>query len=102
MAKKQTAPAYSSYNSHQLTDKQVRRAVKSLECELLEDSGDNLAGILLALLRSFTYTQDDTRRESMLIAAEAALAPCLGVVSDAIEQLSIRARHSLIREGGTQ
>jgi len=102
MAKKQTAPAYGSYNSYQLTDEQVGRALKSLEWELLEDSGDNLAGILLALLRSFTYTQDDTRRESMLIAAEAALAPCLGAVSDAIEQLSIRAHQEIIREGSIQ
>jgi len=103
MAKKQTAPAYGSYNSYQLTDEQIKRALQAFEFELMEDSKeDNLAGILLAVLRSFTYTTDAHRRESMLIAAEVALMPAIGVVSEAIDQLSIRAHQEIIREGGTQ
>ncbi len=103
MAKKQTAPSYGSYGSYQLTDEQIKRALQAFEWELLEDTReDNLAGILLAVLRSFTYTTDARRRESMLIAAEAALAPCIGAVSDAIEQLSVRAHQEIIREGGIQ
>jgi hypothetical protein len=77
--------------------------LQAFEWELLEDTReDNLAGILLAVLRSFTYTTDDHRRESMLIAAEVALMPAIGVVSEAIDQLSIKAHQAIIREGGTQ
>ncbi len=103
MAKKPTTPAYGSYNSYQLTDEQVKRALQAFEWELMEDSKeDNLAGILLAVLNSFAYTTDDTKRESMLIAAEAALMPSIGAVSDAVRQLSIKAHQEIIREGGTQ
>ncbi len=103
MAKKPTTPAYGSYNSYQLTDEQIKRALQAFEWELMEDSKeDNLAGILLAVLHSFTYTTDAHRRESMLIAAEVALMPAIGAVSDAVNELSIKAHQALIMEGGTQ
>ncbi len=98
-----TTHAYGSYNSYQLSDEQIKRALQAFEWELMEDSKeDNLAGILLAVLRSFTYTTDAHRRESMLIAAETAVLPFIGVVSEAIDQLSIRAHQEIIKEGGVQ
>jgi hypothetical protein len=103
MAKKQSkqAPAYGSFNSYQLTDEQIKRALQAFQWELMEDSiEDNLAGILLALLRSFTYTTDPTQRENMLLAGEEALMPYIGAVSDAITRLSIKAHKALIMEGG--
>jgi hypothetical protein len=97
------APAYGSYNSYQLTDEQVKRALQAFEFVLLEGSDkDTLAGNLLVILRSFAYCQDDAKREAMLISAEEALMPYIGVVSEAIDRLSIRAHQAIIREGGTQ
>ncbi len=61
------APSYGSYNSYQLTDEQIKRALQAFEWELMEDSKeDNLAGILLAVLRSFTYTTDAHRHRDSL------------------------------------
>ncbi len=39
---------------------------------------------------------------AMLISAEEALMPYMGVVSEAIDRLSIKAHQAIIREGGTQ
>ncbi len=102
MAKKPTTPAYGSYNSYQLSDEQIKRALQAFEFEFLENIDDELAGILLAVLRSFTYTTDAHRRESMLIAAEAALMPFIGAVYKTMDQLSVKTHQALIREGGTQ
>jgi hypothetical protein len=99
---KQPAP-YGHYDSYKLNGKQVMRAVQMFESDFLEDSGnDEKTSILLALLRSFTYTTDNTERETMLLAAESALMPYIGAVSDAITELSIKGHQALIRNGGAQ
>jgi hypothetical protein len=104
MAKKQTAQPhnYTGYNSYPLTEAQIKRALAVFDFDLLEDSGtDEKAGNLLAVLRSFAYTTDNTEREEMLRAAEEALIPFIGVVSDAVTELSIRAHQQLLKVGGS-
>lgn len=96
------APAYNSFNSFQLTDEQIGRALAVFEDELLQDpQGDVLAGNLLVILKAFTFTRDHYRREGMLIAAEAALMPFIGVASTAINNLSIKTHQQITKEGGT-
>lgn len=107
MPKKKTpeaaAPNYGAYNSYQLTDEQVRAAAQEFAGDFAEDSNtDRKASIFFTLLRSFTYTQDDTARENMLIAAEEVLMPHIGACHDAIAALTIKAHQAIIRKGSVQ
>jgi hypothetical protein len=109
MAKKTTTPAttddapnYGHYGSYKLTDEQIRQAVRTFEWDLLEDDGDNKAGILCALLRSFTYTTDGAERESMLLAAESVLMPVTEACESAMTKLAIKTHRQLVREDGIQ
>jgi hypothetical protein len=100
--KKSTTPT-SSYDSYKLTDEQIKRAVLTFEFDLLsDDSADTKAGAFLALLRSFTYTTDDTERENMLLAAESILMPLTKACENAMTRLAIKSHQAIIREGGVQ
>jgi hypothetical protein len=98
MAKK----PYGGYGSYQLTDEQVRQAIKAFEWDFLEDTDDEKTGIFLALLRSFAFTDDNTRREEMLLAAESVMMPVTNACENALTQLAIKAHQTIIKEGGTQ
>ena len=104
MAKKQTPtePEYGNYDSYQLTDEQVRQAVQVFEFDFLEDSDDDKASVFLALLHSFAFTTDNTRREEMLRAAESVLMPLTKACESALTLLAINAHKRLIVERGTQ
>jgi hypothetical protein len=95
------APAYGSYSSYQLTDEQVKAALSVFQFDMLE-ADDERAAMLLAVLRSFTYTTENSDRENMLLAAEAVLIPQIGAAYKAVDQLTIKAHQQLIREGGVQ
>src|SRR3954462_6503227 len=99
MSKKATTPDtpdYGSFGSYKLTDEQIRQALRTFEWDLLEDQGDDKAGILCALLRSFTYTADNGERESMLIAAESVLMPVTFACESAMTKLAIKTHRQLI------
>lgn len=104
MAKKQpeAAPDYGSFDSYQLTDEQVRLAVEHFQFDFLNDSGDDKAGVFLALLHSFTFTTDSARRETMLLAAESALAPFTSAFDKAMKSLATGSHKQLVQAGGTQ
>jgi hypothetical protein len=94
---------YGSFGSYQLSDEQIRRIMRTFEHDLLRDSDtDSLAGVLLVLLRSFTYTDDNSQRENMLVIAEETLMPYTGAAQDAINQLSIKTHKALLRSSVVQ
>jgi hypothetical protein len=100
--KKETTPAYGDHNSYPLTMEQVQAALGVFQWELMEETIDEKAGALLAVLRCFTYTTDDSTRENMLVAAEAALLPFIGAVHKAVDALAIKTHRQLIRASGEQ
>jgi hypothetical protein len=104
MKKKSPQPTVTLGNdSYKLTDEQIKRAVQTFEFDFLSDSSaDTKAGVFLALLRSFTYTTDDTERENMLLAAESVLMPLTKACEKAINRLAIKTHQAIIREAGMQ
>ena len=97
MAKKKTTKDYGSYDSYPLTDEQIRQAVLTFQFDFLEDMTDEKVGMFLALLRSFTYTTDHTKREGMLTAAENTLAPFTRECETILDKLAIGAHQEIIR-----
>jgi hypothetical protein len=97
-----TTPDYGSYDSYKLTDEQIRQAVRYFDDYFLQGDGDEGAGVLCALLRSFTYTTDDSERETMLVAAESVLMPITQACEDALTKLAVKTHRALIQAGGTQ
>jgi hypothetical protein len=72
--------------------------MQEFQFELLEDSDtDTKAGMLLTLLRSFTYTTDNSTRENMLVIAEETLMPFTGAAQNAINRLTIKTHKALLR-----
>lgn len=102
---KQTAeqPPYGSFGSYQLTEEQLKQALQIFRWELIQDSDtDNMASNLLCVLRAFTYTANNTDRETMLHHVEESLMPYIGAAFNALDKLAIRAHKQLIKVGGTQ
>jgi hypothetical protein len=87
-----------SWGSYALTDEEAGRIGRLLSDHFEPDNDPAL--VLLALLKSFTYTRDHARRENMLGAVESALTPALIVAVSAVTE-AVRERFlELTAEGG--
>jgi hypothetical protein len=99
MKKETESPNYGSFDSYLLTGEQVKRAIEKLPFIYhLVEEGDEEVGILLALLRSFTFTTENLSRENMLNAAEEAMLPHIEAAHNVLMQLSIKGYESLTQE----